>query len=1002
MAGRIKGITVEIGGDTTGLEKALKNVNNTIKNTQSQLKDVNRLLKLDPSNTELLSQKQRALKEAIGATKEKLDSLKQAQEQAKQQLENGDLGQDKYDALQREIIETEQELRRLQEEAASTSVALAKIDEAGKKMEAFGDSVTSAGQKIMPASMAVAGLGAAAVKTAADFDTSMSKVAAVSGATGDELDALREKAREMGAKTKFSASEAADAMNYMAMAGWKTEDMLSGIEGIMNLAAASGEDLAATSDIVTDALTAFGLSAQNSGHFADILAAASSNANTNVSMMGETFKYCAPIAGALGFSAEDTAQAIGLMANAGIKGSQAGTALRTIMNNLTGEIKLSGKALGDVTIATTNADGSMRDLSDILADCRGAFSQLSESEQAAAAEALVGKNAMSGFLALMNAGEGDIEKLSSAIDSCSDTFVKTVDGAIIPMSQALEEGIDWVEEYNGVAEQMAAVMQDNLSGQLTILKSQLQELAISFGEMLMPAIRAIVSKIQAFVDKLNGMSESQRKAILTIGLIVAALGPLLVIIGTLISKVGVAMQGFVKLATGVKKLGVAVKAGTGVFGKLGAALGGISGPVLAIIAVIAVLVAAFKHLWDTNEEFRNAITAIWEGIVSKIQTFCQGIVDRLNALGFDFGSIVDVLKSLWDGLCQFLAPVFEAAFNVVSTVLGTVLDVITGLLDVFIGLFTGNWSQMWEGVKEIFSGIWDGITGLFDIALNLLKSLAETVFGWFGATWESVWTGIKTFFETIWNGIVAFFSGIWNAIVSTVTAQINAVKTVVTTVFNAIKTTATTIWNGIKTAISTVVDGIKSKVSSVFESVKSTATNLFNGIKSTATSVWNGIKTAIITPIEAARDKIRSALDAVKGFFSGLKLELPHIKLPHFRVSGTLSISPPSVPHLSIDWYKEGGIMTKPTVFGMNGSALMAGGEAGSEAILPLSGFYKQLEAMLDNKLNMHNVEKYLAVIAANSGKGIYLDDGTLVGRLLPAIDSGLGQTQKLNARLSL
>ena len=1002
MAGRIKGITVEIGGDTTGLEKALKSVNTTIRNTQSQLKDVNRLLKLDPSNTELLSQKQRALKEAIGATKEKLETLKQAQEQAKQQLENGDLGQDKYDALQREIIETEQELRRLQEEAASTSVALSNIDQAGKKMEAFGDSVTSAGQKIMPASMAVAGLGAAAVKTATDFDEGMSKVAAISGATGDDLDALRDKAREMGAKTKFSASEAADAMNYMAMAGWKTGDMLEGIEGIMNLAAASGEDLATTSDIVTDALTAFGLTAQDSGHFADILAAASSNANTNVAMMGETFKYCAPIAGALGFSAEDTAEAIGLMANAGIKSTQAGTALRTIMNNLSGEVKITGAALGEVTIATTNADGSMRDLSDILSDCRGAFSQLSESEQAAAAEALVGKNAMSGFLALMNAGEGDIEKLSSAIDSCSDTFVKTVDGAIIPMSQALEEGVEWIEEYNGVSEKMAAVMQDNLGGQLTILKSQIQELAISFGEMLMPAIRAIVSNIQAFVDKLNGMSESQRKAVLTIGLIIAALGPLLVILGTVISKVGVAMQGFVKLATGVKKLGVAVKAGTGIFGKLGAALGGISAPVLAVIAVIAILVAAFKHLWDTNEEFRNAITAIWNGIVSKIQAFCQGIVDRLNALGFEFGSIVDVLKSLWDGLCQFLAPVFEAAFSVVSTVLGSVLNVITGLLDVFIGLFTGNWSQLWDGVKVIFSGVWDAITGLFDTALNLLKSLAEVVFGWFGTTWETVWTSIKSFFETIWNGIIAFFSGIWNSIVSTVTAQINAVKTVVTTVFNAIKATATTIWNGIKTAISTVVDGIKSKVSSAFESVKNTATNLFNGIKSTATSVWNGIKTAIVTPIEAARDKIRSALNAVSGFFSGLKLQLPHIRLPHFRVSGTLSISPPSVPHLSIDWYKEGGIMTEPTVFGMNGSALMAGGEAGSEAILPLSGFYKQLEAMLTEKLNMHNVEKYLAVIAANSGKGIYLDDGTLVGRLLPAIDSGLGQTQKLNARLSL
>lgn len=973
MASRIKGITVEIGGDTTGLEKALKSVNSSIKNTQSALKDVNRLLKLDPSNTELLSQKQRLLKDAIGATKEKLDSLKTAQEQAKQQLENGDLGQDKYDALQREIIETEEELRRLQQEAATTSTALAKIDEAGKKIEAFGDSVTSAGKAVMPASMAVAGLGAAAVKTAADFDSSMSKVAAVSGATGDDLDALRDKAREMGAKTKFSASEAADAMNYMAMAGWKTEDMLEGIEGIMNLAAASGEDLATTSDIVTDALTAFGLSAQDSGHFADILAAASSNANTNVSMMGETFKYCAPIAGALGFSAEDTAEAIGLMANAGIKGSQAGTALRTIMNNLTGDIKLSGSALGEVTIATTNADGSMRDLSDILSDCRGAFAQLSESEQAAAAEALVGKNAMSGFLALMNAGEGDIEKLSTAIANC-----------------------------DGTAERMAETMQDNLAGQLTILKSQLQELAISFGEMLMPAIRAIVSKIQAFVDKLNHMSEGQQKAILTIGLMVAALGPLLVIIGTVISKVGVAMQGFVRLASGVKKLGVAVKAGTGVFGKLGAALGGISAPVIAVVAIIAVLIAAFKHLWDTNEEFRNAITAIWEGIVSKIQAFCQGIVDRLNALGFDFGSIVDVLKALWDGFCQFLAPIFEAAFNVVSTVLGTVLDVITGLLDIFIGLFTGNWSQMWEGVKEVFSGIWDGITSLFENFLNMIRNLADTVLGWFGTSWEEVWTSVKTFFENIWNGITAFFSGIWNGIVSTVTTQINTVKTVVSTVFNAIKTTATTIWNGIKSAITTVVDGIKSKVSTVFESIKSTVTSVFNGIKSTATSVWNGIKAAIITPIEAARDKVRSVIDAIKGFFSGLKLQLPHIKLPHFKVSGTLSIAPPSVPHLSIEWYKQGGIMTSPTIFGMNGSALMAGGEAGAEAILPLSGFYKQLEAMLTEKLNMGSMEKYLSIIAANSGKGIYLDDGTLVGHLLPVIDSKLGQSQKLNARLSL
>jgi TP901 family phage tail tape measure protein len=1050
VANRIKGITVEIGGDTTGLDKALKTVNTSIRSTQSALKDVNRLLKLDPSNTELLSQKQRLLKDAIAATKEKLDSLKVAQEQAKQQLENGELGQDKYNALQREIVETEEELRRLQQEAATTNTALSKIDVAGQKMETVGNSIAGAGKKMMGVTTVIGGVGVAAVKTAADFDSAMSQVAAVSGATGKDFDALRNKAREMGAKTKFSATEAAEAMNYMAMAGWKTEDMLDGIEGVMNLAAASGEDLATTSDIVTDALTAFGLSAKDSGHFADILAAASSNANTNVSMMGETFKYCAPIAGALGFSAEDTAEAIGLMANAGIKSSQAGTALRTIMNNLAGDVKISGKAIGDVTIATTNADGSMRDLSDILADCRSAFGNLTESEKAQAAESLVGKNAMSGFLALMNAGQGDIDKLSSAIDNC-----------------------------DGSAEKMAMTMQDNLAGQLTILKSQLQELAISFGDILMPAIRSIVSKLQGFVDKLNGMDEGTKRTIVTIVLLVASIGPLLVIIGTAISKIGVAMQGFVKLANGISKLKIAIQGGTGVLGKLGAALGGISAPVLAVVAVIAVLVAAFVHLWKTNEGFRDAIIGTWNRIKDTISGFCQGIVDRLNALGFQFTDIVDVLKTAWDGFCQILAPIFEGVFNNIANILSTVTGVITGILDVFIGIFTGNWSQAWTGVKEIFSSIWNGISSFFTNILNVIKGVADVVLGWFGTSWNEVWTNIKTFFEGIWNSIATFFttiwetlknvvtvgimaigsilsaafdiitlpfrfiwenckeiiisvwdaikskvttvihavasvistvmnaiktvfSTVWNAIKTVVTTVVNAIKSVVTTVFNAIKNTATTVWNAIKTAVTTPVNAIKSTVTTVFNSVKSTVSSIFNGIKSTATSVWNGIKSAITTPIEAAKNKVKSVVDAIKGFFSGMKISLPHIKLPHFKVTGKLSIAPPSVPHLSIDWYKEGGIMTSPTIFGMNGSSLMAGGEAGAEAILPLAGFYKQLEAMISSHLNTSAMEKYLAVIADNSSKGIYLEDGTLVGHLLPAIDGELGKAQKLQRRLSL
>ena len=256
MAGnRIKGITVEIGGDTTKLQTALKGVNTEIRNTQSQLKDVEKILKLDPGNTELI-----------------------AQQQADEALRNGTILQDQYDALQREIVETEQRLRSLEEQANQSATALQKIGATGEKLQTVGNKISSVGEKLLPVTGVVTGLGTAAVKTAADFDSAMSKVAAVSGATGSDFDSLRDKAREMGAKTKFSATEAADAMNYMAMAGWKTEDMLSGIEGVMYLAAASGEDLATTSDIVTDALTAFGLTAVDSGHFADVLAAASSNA----------------------------------------------------------------------------------------------------------------------------------------------------------------------------------------------------------------------------------------------------------------------------------------------------------------------------------------------------------------------------------------------------------------------------------------------------------------------------------------------------------------------------------------------------------------------------------------------------------------------------------------------------------------------------------------------------------------------------------------------------
>ena len=866
MANRIKGITVEIGGDTTKLSKALEGVNKDIKGTQTQLKDVQKLLKLDPTNTELLSQKHKLLADAVTATKEKLEVLKTAAEQANTALANGEISQQQYDALQREIIETENELKRLTTEANNSHTALEKMGVLGETLQSAGDKISGVGQKLLPVTAGVTALGTIAVKTGADFDSAMSKVAAVSGATGSEMDALREKAREMGSKTKFSASEAADAMNYMAMAGWKTNDMLSGIEGIMNLAA-SGEDLASTSDIVTDALTAFGLSASDSGHFADILAAASSNANTNVSMMGETFKYAAPVLGSLGYSAEDSAIAIGLMANAGIKSSQAGTALRSAITNLAKPTDTVASAMEQYGISLTDSSGKMYSLRELMEQLRQKLGGLSEAEQAQAAASLFGKEAMSGMLAIINGSPADFEKLSNAIDTCSDT----VDG------------------YNGTTEKMAAVMQDNLAGQVTILKSQLEELAISFSDILMPTIRSVVSRIQDLVDKLNQLDPQTKETIAKIALVAAALGPMLVVLGKTISSVGTVFSAVSKLPA----LFSAVQSGIGaITGALGVSLGSL----LAIIAAVAALVAAFVHLWNTNEDFKNSILSIWEQIKSTFERLTSGIVDRINALGFDFQNFGEMLKAMWNGLCSVLAPVFEGVFQHISDIFTFVTDTILSVLDVFIGLFSGNWEQCWNGIKGIFTGIWDFVVNQFSNILNVLRGVADVFLGWFGTSWNKVWTSIKDFFVGIWDSICSafqsvadFFTSIWNAISTFFTtiataiyttavmiftsvydffAEIltsihdffatifNAIWTVISTFCTAIYDTISSIWNAIYSFISPLLEAFKYLFETIFQAIHIIISNVMDWISEKIQTIWNAI-VAFLTPL----------LEGIKAFF---------------------------------------------------------------------------------------------------------------------------------------
>lgn len=708
------------------------------------------------------------------------------------------------------------------------------ISGAGKKLTSVGTTLTK------NVTVPLLGIGAAGLKVATDFEKGMSEVKAISGATGKDFDALREKAIELGADTAFSAGEVAEAMTEMAKAGWSSNQIIDGMSGVLAAAAASGEGLASVSTIIADAVTGFGLEAKDSTRIADLLTQAANSGTIGISDLGESFKYIAPVAGAMGLSVEDITTALSAMSMAGIKGSQAGTSLRAMLTRMvkpTDAVEASMQRLG---ISIANQDGTMKSLDEIVSDLRKSFDGLTDSEKAREAAILAGQEGMSGMLSLLNLTEEEYNAIAKSMDNAT-----------------------------GVAETTAAVMQDNLQSKVEQLGGALESLAIKMADHVIPYVQKFVVWLTQLIDKFASLDSETQKTILKFVGIAAAAGPTIAIIGKLTSGIGGLVTAFGKLSGGFKAVAAGGKAGAGILSKIGGALAGITAPVAAVIAVITALIAAFVSLWKNNEEFRNKIIVIWGQIKATFEKLTSGIIERLNKFGFDFENIGEVLKAIWKGFCDFLAPIFEGAFKLIADIFDVFVNVFLGIWDFFHALFTGDWQGCWDAIKGIFESVWNGIVNIFETIVGTLIGVAQTVLSWFGVEWNTSTEEIGNTFKNIWQSVADFFINIWNKVRDFFVELVQGIWDKIKPLFDEIAGAFQMAWDVIKL----IWDYVQPYFEGIWEGIKavfSVVADILGGFFSAAWEVIKGIWSVVVSWFTLIWENLKAVFKPVVEFFKGI------------------------------------------------------------------------------------------------------------------------------------
>lgn len=922
MAGNIKGLTIEIGGTTTKLTQALKEPQKETQSLRSKLKDVDGALKFDTKNVDLLDQKQRLLGQTINSTEQELKLLKQAQ---KEYVDSGkDIDGAEYVALEKKIGITEKALENLKNQQNNFNGELQAM---GIKVGEFGEKTEALGKKFLPVTAGVAAVGTAATAAWSELDEAYDGIAAGTGATGEALKDLQQNFDNIyGSFPADSADVSTAIADINTRFGLSGQALEEASVKFLQYAKVNNVDVSGSIENVAKAMYDAGIPTEELGTVLDKLTVASQASGLPVDQLSAALSKNGVNMRELGYSTDETIAILTTFEKQGVDTS-------TVLTGMKGAVKNCAKEGKDAKVEMANLFEAIQNGSATAADAQELF------------------GAKAGTAIYNYAKEGKLN---------INDMMKVIEGSAGGLEATFNEMLD-------PADQMQLAMNN--------LKLAGAELGSAIQSALAPMLEKLAELCRNLANWFKGLSDSQKEAVVTFAGLAAAIGPVLYAFGGLCKHLKSAIKYFGNTTTVGGKLVASIK-GLATAGTISA------GAVAGLVAAVAVVGGAFVTLWQTNEEFRTKMTEIWNSIVEAFQNFFQGIVDRLNALGFQFKDITEVLKTLWDGFCAFLAPVFEGAFQFIATTLGTILNVLTGLFDVFSGLFTGNWGLLWQGVKEVFEGIWNGIKDWFDNILNTMKGILDVVCGWFGTTWEETWNGIKSFFEGIWDGISGFFSG-----------AVEGIKTAASNAWNWISEKTQSVWNGIKDHIINPISDAWNKVSEVFG-------NIYNWIKD---------------KIEGARDIVSHAIDAIKGFFN-FEFHWPHIPLPHFSISG--SINPldwfdDGLPSIGVEWYAKamhnGMILDQPTAFGINSDGqVMAAGEAGPEAIIGVTSLRMLINDAVEQAA-MRKLEQIRQVQEAPETQTINIDYDKLAGSLLAAMSGiviqnsvTIGLKQVLNEMLPL